>query len=136
MPPVTRAALAYFAIVFTAGFALGVMRVLVSEPAVGRMLATLIELPFILAVSWIVCAWLVAQFRVAPVTLDRLAMGAIAFVVLIVAETCLGVFGFGRSFSEHLRVYSEPGPVLGLMGQIAFALLPWVQMRVGRPGLI
>jgi hypothetical protein len=128
MPSVITAALAYFAAVFAVGFALGTLRVLVSEPAVGRMWATLIELPFILGVSWIVCTWVVARFRVAPVTLDRLAMGAIAFVVLMVAETLLDVLGFGRSFSEHMRGYAEPGPALGLMGQLIFALIPFLQI--------
>lgn len=129
MPTYLPAALAYFASVFAVGFVLGTLRVLVSEPAVGRLWATLIELPFILGVSWIVCAWIVARFRVAPDVRDRLAMGAVAFLILMLAETALGVFGFGRTFSEQINAYAGPGPALGLMAQIAFALFPWVQLR-------
>lgn len=124
-----KAALAYFAIVFAVGFGLGTVRVLVSEPAMGRTMATLVELPFIMGASWIVCIWVVAHFRVAPIVRDRLAMGAIAFAVLMMTETFLGLFGFDRSLGEQMRAYGEPGPALGLMGQIAFALFPWVQMR-------
>ncbi|MEL7429628.1 MAG: hypothetical protein AAFN43_06475 [Pseudomonadota bacterium] len=42
---------AYFAIVFAAGFILGAARTFLLAPVAGEMLAVLVELPFILAVS-------------------------------------------------------------------------------------
>ena len=52
----------YFVIVFAAAFGLGVVRVTFLVPAVGSLLATLLELPFTLAASWIVCSWLIRIF--------------------------------------------------------------------------
>ncbi len=98
----------------------------------GRTLATLAELPVILGVSWIFCAWVVGRFGVAPVTRDRLAMGAIAFAILMFAETLLGL-GSGRSLDAQMLDYREPGPAMGLIAQIAFAFIPWAQMRLSAP---
>lgn len=54
--PLVRSALAglaYFTLVFAAGFALGTARVLVLLPGVGETTAVLLELPLILTVSWL-----------------------------------------------------------------------------------
>ena len=53
--PIARSLLAgaaYFAVVFATGFALGVVRVLVTAPRLGETGAVLLEVPIILAASW------------------------------------------------------------------------------------
>jgi subtilisin len=50
-----KAGAAYFAVVFMAGFMLGVLRVVVLVPRFGETAAVLAELPVILLISWIVC---------------------------------------------------------------------------------
>jgi hypothetical protein len=61
---VLKAGAVYFTIVFAVGFLLGTVRVLVLVPRVGETAAVMIELPIILAASWITCRWLIARFSV------------------------------------------------------------------------
>ena len=55
MGRVLKAATAYFALVFAAGFVLGTLRTLWLAPALGPMLAVAAELPVMLGVSWLAC---------------------------------------------------------------------------------
>lgn len=127
-----RAGVAYFGLVFAIGFALGTIRVLVVIPRFGDTNAVLIELPIMLALSWMACAWAVRRFAVPPRTVARLVMGAAAFALLMLGEVAVSVFGFGRTVAEHLATYQTPGAQLGLAAQLAFALFPWVQRLLAR----
>jgi hypothetical protein len=121
------AGLAYFGVVFAAGFALGALRVLVLAPKLGESTAVLVELPFILAISWVTCRWLIARFRVPKMLTDRLVMGGLAFAVLLGAEIGVSVLGFGRTLSAHLQQYLTLPAFIGLVGQIVFAMFPVFQ---------
>lgn len=130
MHAAVRAGLAYFALVFAAGFLLGTLRVLLVAPMAGELVAVLVELPFMLAISWLVCRWLIQRFAVPPETGPRFAMGSIAFVLLVAAEACLALTLFGQSFAAFLTGFDHlPGQV-GLAGQIAFALMPLIEGMV------
>jgi len=127
-----RAGIAYFAVVFAAGFVLGVLRILVVIPKLGELTAVLIELPVILALSWWVSRWLTARFGVGGTMGPRLVMGAVAFGVLMVAEAGMAVLLFGRSLSQHFAGYREMTALIGLLGQIVFGLIPVMQLWVSR----
>ena len=58
----------------------------------------------------------------------RLLMGGVAFVLLMVAELGVSIFAFNRSFAAHLAVYATTPALLGLVGQVAFALFPAFQL--------
>ena len=58
------AAAAYFALVFSAAFVMGVVRNLVVAPRTGEVAAVLIETPLILAVSWFAAGWSIRRFRI------------------------------------------------------------------------
>lgn len=124
MTAALRAGIAYFAIVFAIGFILGTIRVLVVIPRLGETAAVLLELPVMLALSWLACDWLVRQLSVAPVAAPRLAMGALAFVLLMLAELGVSTFGFGRTVAEHFGSYYAVAAQLGLAAQVVFALFP------------
>lgn len=129
---VVRAAkggLLYFVAVFAVGFLLGAARVLLLVPRLGETIAVLIELPLILAVSWIACRFICERVGVPPLRSERAVMGGVAFALLMVAEIGLSMLGFGRTFAEHLDVYRHLPGLLGLAGQIAFATFPIVQAR-------
>lgn len=132
MSSVLRAGVAYFAVVFAAGFALGVLRVAAIAPGVGETNAVLIELPVMLVVSWFACLWSVQRLAVAPSAAARLAMGALALTLLLLAELALSALLFGRTAAEHFAAYGERGAQLGLAGQVVFALFPLLQLSLAR----
>ena len=113
----------YFLIVFAAGFALGTLRVLLIAPRVGEMAAVALELPAMLAASWFAAGWVARRFAVPARLAPRLAMGAIAFAVLMLAEFALAAT-MGRSPAAFAAALLTAPGLLGLAGQIAFALCP------------
>jgi hypothetical protein len=122
----------YFAMIFALGFALGFLRDIifrVGAVEASRIIAVLIELPVMLLASWFACAFVIKRFDVSAATVDRAIMGSAAFVLLMAAELCLGVFLLGRSVAEHLRTYSEASYALGLAAQLCFGAFPLIQMR-------
>jgi len=123
---------AYFLILFSAGFMLGALRVLVIAPRLGDVLAVLLELPLMLAASWLVCLSLIRRMAVAADLVSRLLMGLTGFVLLMLAEIALGLFGFGRSLGMQLAALSQPAGLIGLAGQIAFGAIPLLQARKSR----
>lgn len=128
---ILRAGFAYWALIFGLGFVLGTVRVLWLAPLVGETAAGLVEMPFMLGASWWVAGWLVARCAITRER-DGLAMGALAFALLMVAELALGVTLFeldARAWASEL--FRMPG-VLGLAGQVVFALMPWLVLRFTR----
>ena len=121
------AGLAYFGVVFAAGFALGTLRVLALIRRLGENAAVLFELPIILALSWMSCRWLITRFEIPSISSARLVMGWLAFAVLMLAEAGVSVLGFGRTLSAHLEQYRQLPALIGLAGQIAFAMFPIIQ---------
>lgn len=126
---VMRAAVSYWAAVFAVGFVLGTVRVLWVIPLVGLVSATLLELPLILAASWLAAGWLVKRFRIWGAG-EALAMGALAFALLMVAECALAGVLSGETPGQWLAGLAAPHALLGLAGQVGFALMPW--WRAGR----
>lgn len=127
MTAALRAGIVYFAAVFALGFALGSVRVLWLLPAIGATPAVAIELPIMLGMSWWVCARVLRRFVVPDAMSARIAMGGTAFALLMLAEFALATLGFGQSPSAFVSGFREPHALLGLLGQIGFALMPWLQ---------
>lgn len=123
-----KAGVAYVAIIFALGFILGTVRVFLLLPYVGETAAVLIETPFVLGASWIVCGILIRRFAVGAHLAPRLFMGAVALTLLLLAELLLGVYGFGRSLSEHIAHYTTAPGALGLAGQALFGTFPLLRL--------
>ena len=117
----------YFAGMFGLGFLLGTGRVMLVTPRLGEWVATLIELPVMLALSWLYCGWLLRRFSVPARVADRLAMGAFAFMLLMLAEVLLGVGLFNRGLPEQVGEMTNGPGLAGLAGQLAFACFPVLQ---------
>ena len=126
--PILRPALAYAAIVFAAGFALGTLRVLLIAPRLGERAAVALALPVMLALSWLAAGWVLRRWPL-PGPVAGLAMGALAFAVLLVLELATGVVLFGRSLPEALSAMLTPPGLFGLAAQIGFALAPTVRIK-------
>lgn len=122
-----RAGVAYFAAAFALGFVLGTVRVLWLAPSIGALAAVAIEVPIMLVASWWICARLLRRFAVPRNIPARIMMGTLAFALLMLAEFALATLGFGQSPEQFIAGFREPHAVLGLLGQIGFALMPWLQ---------
>jgi len=123
---IARAAAGYFAAVFAAGFALGAARALWLSPQLGERAAQLLELPVMVGVAWAVARWRFGRDPVAWPPRRRLAVGALALALLLVAEVALGMALRGLTLRQ---VFLERDPVAGtayLAALAAFALLPWL----------
>lgn len=124
-----KAGAIYFAAVFAAGFALGVVRTAALAPVAGPLLAVLVELPVILGFAWLVCARVLR--RIPLVRGEAVVMGAVAIALLLAGEAALSTLLAGRSLAEHLALYVEAPHLLGFAGQLAFAAFPALQVRAG-----
>ena len=127
MQPVLLTGTVYVAAVFAAGFVLGVLRTLVLVPLLGELGAVLVELPVILSIAWLACRRILRRWPLPPPS--ALGMGAIAFLLLMGAEAGLSTLLAGRSRAEHLALYSQLLHQVGLAGQLAFSVFPWLQAR-------
>jgi hypothetical protein len=124
-----RAGSAYFASVFALGFLLGTLRTLVVAPLTGELAAVALELPVMLAASWIACGWALRRYDVSAATPARIAMALIAFLLLMAAEVLISVLIGGRSLAGHFALYRTIPALLGLCGQVAFAAFALVRLR-------
>lgn len=124
-----KAAAAYFCTTFAAGFLLGTIRTLLVEPKTGALGAVALELPLMLAVSWIACGWALRRFNVESRFSPRLVMGLVALALLLLAELWVSTALAGRSVGEHLALYRTAPALLGLIAQLAYAVFPLVRLR-------
>ncbi len=130
MTNVARAACAYAGAVFALGFLLGMLRALVLAPRWGELAAVGAELPPMLLASWFICRALLRRWPLARA--GRYAtMGALAFVLLMTLELGLAAT-FGESPSSYLGRLADPAGALGLVGQLGFGLIPWLQAVLAR----
>jgi hypothetical protein len=126
------AGVVYFAFAFGAGFALGVARVLVVQPSLGATAAVAIELPIILALSWLGCRRIVTKFAVGQTIAARSMMGATALTLLLAAELLLGLLGISQKPVANIDRYSLMPELMGLAAQLVFATFPSLQLALVR----
>ena len=117
----------YFIIVFSFAFVLGIARNLVIAPQLGETLAVWLEISTLLALSWVIARRLIRK-RVFTV-LHRLSIGAIAFMLTMISEAGLADLIRGQSLVQWATDLTKPLHLVGLMGQVGFALMP---VSVGR----
>lgn len=134
MPGVVKQALksaaVYVAIVFAAGFVMGVVRTLVLEPRYGPVLAVALELPLMLGIAWVVCGRILRRWPLHGA--QPAVMGVAALVMLLLAEAALSVLLAGRTLGEHLALHAQGAHQLGLAGQLLFAAWPVVRTAAER----
>lgn len=115
----------YFAIIFTFAFAMGIARVLFIAPRLGATAAVSLEIPVVLTASWFMARRLV---RDRTFTLPQLiSIGAIAFALTMVSEAVLAAVIQGQSVTQWATTLATPLGIVGLAGQVAFAIIPALQ---------
>jgi hypothetical protein len=127
--PASKAGSIYFLVVFAAGFVMGTVRVVAMAPTLGHTGAVILELPVMLTIAWFASRHAIARFGVPAALSARLTMGTLAFVLVMLAEVAVSVFAFQNTLVEHIAAYRTTPALLGLAGQIVFALFPAMQLR-------
>lgn len=124
---------AYAASTFAAGFVLGAVRVLLVTPLVGPVAAVMLELPIMLAVAWFLCGLILDAPWASRRLADRWAMGGVAFALLMGLEFAMALLVFRQDAGQVLKSLTAPAGLLGLLGQVAFALLPLIPRPSAAP---
>jgi hypothetical protein len=107
MTAALKAGTIYFAIIYAIGFLLGTVRVLLLLPLVGETAAVMLEAPVMLVISWIVARRSSRTFSIPAKPPPRIAMGAVAFALLIVGELAVSSVIFDRSLEDTLAAYQS-----------------------------
>ena len=126
---VAQAGVAYFALVFGTGFALGAIRVTQLVPRLGVRAAELIEMPFMFVAILLAARFVVRRFALPPRAAPRLATGGLALFLLVGAEIALTVALERRPLADSI---AGRDPVSGgaYVGMLAlFAVMPLLVRR-------
>lgn len=119
-----EAALLYFAIVFAAGFGLGIIRTLWIAPRASARLAELMEAPVMLGVTIVAARCVVLYLRIPSAPSVRLRMGGISLCLMLAAEFGLVLWLRGLSVRQYLATRD---PVSGTVYYVllgVFAVMP------------
>jgi len=121
----------YTLLAFAAGIVLGTVRELALVPLWGKLAATLIEAPLMLAVSY-VAAWFVIGWRkVENNHLERALMGGVALLVLLGFEFAGDMIFRGLDLAGALARMSTPAGMVGMALFLIFAAMPLAVSRRG-----
>lgn len=120
----------YFAGVFGIGLALDMLRAHIFPRTLDDALLALYEAPIMLIAAGLFCLLLTKRLRILPQFSERVAMGLVALVLLLMAEVGRSVFVLGYGVLEHFNLYSTPASQISLFGKILFATLPVVQSAI------
>ena len=131
MTAAARLGVAYWAIVFTIGFAFGVIRTTIVAPRLGVTTAVLLELPLILMVSALVAARLL-RGRALP-TPAAIVMGVVALALTLASEAVLAIVLMQQPVGVWAASLTVVPGVIGLAGQVVFAALPVLFGRWSAP---
>ncbi len=124
-----KASLLYFVLVFGTGFILGTIRTLWVIPQVGERSAELMELPFMIATTYLAARWIVRRFSLASIRSIRIRVGVMALVLMLISEISLGLWIRGISLNEY---FSSRDPVSGTAYYSALGLFAAMPMLVSR----
>ena len=119
-----RAALSYFALGFSAGFALGLVRVPILVPRLGERMAELVEMPPMLLVVILSARFVVRRYALDPSVGCRLRVGATALALLLGVEFTVVLAVRGLTIGAY---FATRDPISGGMYAIMlvlFALMP------------
>jgi len=126
---VIKAGLAYFALVFGAGFILGSVRVPFLVPRLGERIAELIETPFMFVVVLLSARFIARRFALPMATSARLTVGLLALGLLLAAEFLLAAAIQDRSLGEYIASRDPVSGTVYLAMLVLFALMPLIIAR-------
>lgn len=123
------AGLKYFAIVFGAGFVLGVSRVLFLVPRIGERWAELAEMPIMASVIFLAAGHILRRFPEIRAPFDSLAAGFLALALMLSAELSLALVVQSQSLAEFLNSRDKVSGSVYLCVLLVFAVMPWIRLQ-------
>jgi len=124
-----KAGALYFALVFAAGFVLGIPRVLWLVPRLGTRTAELIESPIMLVVIVLAARWVVQRFKLPPTFAARLGPGLIALGLLLAAEFTVVLKVRRLTLAQYFAGRDPVSGTVYILMLLAFAVMPLVVAR-------
>lgn len=129
---ISKAAVAYFALVFGAGFLFGLIRMAFAVPYLGNRISELLEAPLMLVVIVLAANWIVGRFQLRPGAAPRLAVGLIAFALGILFEFTLVLKLRGLTLTEYFQTRDPVSGTVYYLTLVLFALMPLLLRRKQR----
>ena len=127
-----KAGLAYFALVFGAGFALGALRVSFLVPRFGERISELSEMPLMFAVIVAAARFVMRRFTVPSSIPAHLGIGLLALGLLLAAEFLLAVVSQDQSLADYVASRDPVSGSVYLAMLVLFALAPAFIGKTGR----
>jgi len=126
-----RAGFAYFAVVFAAGFLLGVVREAWLLRHLARRSAELAEMPLMLVVIVLAAHWAVQRFAVPARAGLRLQLGLFALALMVTVEFNVVLWLRGLTIAQYLQARDPVAFAVYLAMLAVFALMPLAVRRRG-----
>ncbi len=121
--------LSYFLLVFSAGFILGVVRVLLLVPVLGERNAELIEMPVMLMVIYASARLVVIRFPPLARLSAYLGLGLGALVLLLLIEFTLVLGLRGISLAEYFTARDPVSGIAYAVSLLIYLLMPFLLAR-------
>lgn len=118
--------LAYFALVFSAGFILGTIRILLLVRRFGERAAELLETPVMLVVIVFAARWVVHKFGLTRPVLQKLAAGLLALLLMLVMEFGLVLRLRELSLAQYFALRDPVSGAVYYFTLGLFAMMPLV----------
>ncbi len=112
----------YYLIVFSFAFLMGVLRTLAVAPLIGQTKAVLLEVPIVIAVSWVAARLLLRNISFSVVQL--MVSGTTAFALTMASEAALAKSLQDQNFTDWATSLVSPLGLVGVVAQLIFAVMP------------
>ena len=117
----------YALLLFGLGFLLGPLREFLFVPRFGALGAVLVEaVPMIAAMAWL-APRIARGMELPPRSAARIVMGAVALLLVLLAELALTRLLRGLGPAGWLARYATPEGMAGAALLLAFAAMPWLR---------
>ena len=119
-----RAGLTYFAMVFGAGFLMGMVRVPFLVPRLGERTAELLEMPVMLVVILLAARFLVRRYALTATLPGSGAAGAIGLALLLAAELSLALLFQDQTLASYIASRDPVSGSVYLVMLGVYAVMP------------
>ena len=131
---IIKAGLAYFVLVFGAGFILGAIRVPFLVPRLGERIAEIIEMPVMFVIVLLSAKFIVRRFALPATTSARLRVGLLALGLVLAAEILLAVAIQKQSLGQYIASRDPVSGTIFLLLLALFALMPLIIAQLKNGG--